>query len=77
MHFGFVLLREMQSWDLLAPGGRLNIVKDTIPIDSLPDTADAQAGLQNRKQQGVDTELIFRQGTSSRAKREKLVPMWH
>lgn len=49
MYFGFVLLREMQSWDLLLPGGRLNIVKDAIPIDSIPDTADAQAGLQNRK----------------------------
>lgn len=49
MYFGFVLLRKMQSWGLLLSGGRRNIVKDAIPIDSLPDRADAQAGLQHRK----------------------------
>lgn len=45
----------MQNWDLLLSGGRLNRVKDAVP-----DAADAQAGLQDRKQQGVGTELIFR-----------------
>lgn len=53
--FGVCFLREMRNWDLLLSGGRLNRVKDAIP-----DAADAQVGLQNRKQQGVGTALIFR-----------------
>jgi hypothetical protein len=49
MYFGLAQLKEMQSWDLLLSGGRLNTVKDVTPIDSLPDRTDAQAGLQIRK----------------------------
>lgn len=72
MYFGFVQLKEMQSWDLFFFGGRFNIVKDVIFIDSFLDRIDVQVGFQIRKQQGVDVKLIFRVRDKFRSKKGEI-----